>query len=593
MPRLSNEKIEEIRNKTNPLSSYIGKYINVTRKGNGYWAVCPFHNDSSPSLSISDDKGIWKCFSCSNPEAKKGGDVFKFVQLYKKYNSWIDAVKDVAEVTHVSIDELNNVKKSKYQNIYDVLDETIFFSNGTLTATKKGLEAMNYLNDRGIDKGVANYFNIGYIPEDNELYNYLKSKNLADNDIFDAYVCAVNNKGPYDIFRGRITFPIHNKYGKPIAFSARDYKWIKGSKTSKYINTKETKLYVKGNNLYNYHRAIKYCKEANEVIVVEGVMDVIAYYRAGIKNVVATLGTAVSDVQLLLLKELSNNLVLSFDGDNAGKHANLDLGIKALKADMNVYVLDTNTKLDPDEIINKYGSRKLVDLYNNNKVPYYDFFIKCYSETIKEDTYEERNKLREKLSSLVDSFNLAPKLNKEFKFKINSLIKKGGITSKVKVNKTESLNGLVYSRNNIINLVCKSKKNQDKYTKELNYLDDDNYTNLLEEIKHYKNKNRLDEISLDELLKTDIDELNKTLIRNIIKENNEVDPYFNETLDDSINKIKRKMNQLKKDMILDRISELANLIQEYKSKNKDSSDLDKEILSLSRQLDKIQKEIRK
>ena len=228
--RLTEEVINDIRNSAN-IVDVIGHYIPLVKKGKGYTALCPFHDDHDPSLSISEDKQIYKCFVCGN-----GGNVFSFVSNYKKI-SFPEAVKEVGDIIGKPVEiDIAPKKISKFQPYYDVLNSMIAYCSYLLSASKLGENAMAYLSDRQLEKREIEYFNIGLNPEGNKIYEYLKNHGFKDEDILKSGVCRMLDNGIADIFYNRIIFPIHDKDGNPIAFTARDYK---GVSDSKYINSAE------------------------------------------------------------------------------------------------------------------------------------------------------------------------------------------------------------------------------------------------------------------------------------------------------------------------------------------------------------------
>ena len=213
--RLSNEVIEDIRNSAS-ISEVIGHYIPLQKKGRGYRAQCPFHDDHDPSLQISEDKQLYKCFVCGN-----GGNVFSFVMNYKKV-SFPEAVKEVGDIIgkHIELDEAPR-KADPNEKYYELMKAYLEEANYLLTATRAGEKALKYLNDRGIDSTVIEKFNIGFNPGDNFMYKYLNQKGYRDEDIVNCGLARFTDRGLSDIFFDRIIFPIHNREGKPIALSAR------------------------------------------------------------------------------------------------------------------------------------------------------------------------------------------------------------------------------------------------------------------------------------------------------------------------------------------------------------------------------------
>lgn len=352
MSELNEALIEDIRRKAD-IVEVIGSYLPLVKSGRNYKAVCPFHDDHSPSMNISAEKQIYKCFSCG-----AGGNVFTFVQNYEQI-SFVQAVKRVAEICHIeanfSIEE-NVVEISEEKKIlHRILNETINFCRFQLK-TEKGNEVVNYLHERGLDDEVIEYFEIGYNPANNALYQFLSTKGYSDEDIIRSGVARLQNNGIVDVFDDRIMFPIHDENGNPIAFSARNFS---SQDRAKYINSGQNELYNKSEVLYNANRFRKLNRKHKEVYVVEGPLDVIALYRAGFPNAVATMGTAFTKEQAQKLKRLASMVSLCYDGDEAGQNANYKAGEILKNIGAKFEVIQNKTKLDPDEIIKQLGKREL------------------------------------------------------------------------------------------------------------------------------------------------------------------------------------------------------------------------------------------
>ena len=468
---LSKDVIEDIRNSAD-IVEVIGHYIPLVKKGKGYSALCPFHDDHDPSLSISEDKQIYKCFVCGN-----GGNVFTFVQNFKKI-SFPESVAEVSKIIGkpIALDVVPK-KVSPYQKYYDLLTSMITYGNYLLCGSKLGEMPMTYLKNRGIDEEVIQYFAIGYNPENNKIYEYLKNQNFADEDMIRCGVARMMDKGMADVFYRRILFPIHDKDGNPIAFTARDFS---GTSDSKYINSNDNVIYTKGDNLYNYHRARNIAKKAQNVIVCEGVMDVIAFHRCGIDNVVATLGTACTRKQLELLKQLCRHIILSYDGDKAGQAANLKVGEILLKEGFEVSVIDNQTGLDPDEIVNRYDKSALRDL-EGRQISYIDYALKYYKNIFNLNNYNDRKKMTQIISDLIDllpdeydRFNYQNALYDLTKLRARSASteNKKEYNSKVAL-KSYAIDGLTKAEYTILVMIGMSKSALSIYQKELGCLLDE------------------------------------------------------------------------------------------------------------------------
>lgn len=359
MEKIPYETISDIQKRVN-IVDVISKYLPITKRGKNYFAICPFHDDHNPSMSISEEKQIYTCFVCG-----ASGNVFTFVQNYEKI-SFTSAVKKVASFIGINIDikddykaqDDNLIKYDKYYNMFSLA--TKLYQNNIRTVY--GKEAKKYLHNRSIDDDIIKEFNIGLSLNDNELSKLLESKGYIKEDMVDIGLCGIKDNYTYDIFRGRIMFPLEDSGGKVIGFSGRIYNT---SSDNKYVNSKESVIFKKGNLLYNYKRASEYAREKDYVIVVEGFMDVIRLYTIGIKNVVATMGTAITSYHAKLIRRLSKNIILCFDGDKAGAKATKSALKELEKIDLVPKIIRLEDDLDPDDYIIKKGKESFITHLNN------------------------------------------------------------------------------------------------------------------------------------------------------------------------------------------------------------------------------------
>ncbi|MDD5792865.1 MAG: DNA primase [Erysipelotrichaceae bacterium] len=545
---ISNEVIDDIRNSASISEVIRACGLDVIKKGKGYAARCPFHDDHDPSLSINEEKQIFKCFVCG-----QGGNVFTFVQKYE-HLSFPEAVVRVANIINKPIDVVIEKKPksvSKYQRYYDCLGAMATYGNYLLTGSKMGDKALEYLKSRGIEDDVINHFNIGLDPAHDSIVKYLNKQGFTNEEIIKSYAGRLNNSGLSDIFFKRIIFPIHDKDGNCIAFSGRDYT---GSFDSKYINSSETAVYVKGNTIYNYHRAKDACRKLGYVIVCEGVMDVIAFYRAGIENVVATLGTACTKQQLALLSVLSPNIVLAYDGDKAGMHANMALGEMCLANGLKVSAIDNATGLDPDEIIGQYGKNSLRDLLSA-RIPFMDYALKYYKNHYNLDNYQDRKdmtsayvRLIELLKDPYDRENYANELYQLTKIRKRPSVieKKGAVSTNSKPN--FSIDGLTKAEYAILSMISQSPAALQKYQRELGYLLDENNEKLaMAIIDDYR---RYGKCSLSRIYDEREDETLRDLITNLAAFDSLDSAYDEDVLNGAISRVifetkKRKLALLK------------------------------------------------
>ena len=350
MAYISNEVMNEIRNKTD-IVDVISKYVNLTKKGKNYFGVCPFHDDHSPSMSVSPEKQIYTCFSCG-----ASGNVFTFVADFEKI-SFTEAVRLLGEKVGINIGTNISVsnKKDEYFDIYSTANK--FYQNSLFT--NLGKNAIEYLDKRHIDKDTIKKFGIGLSIQKVSLTEYLINKKYSIDKLVDV---GLTNENGHDIFINRIMFPIYDLSGNPVAFSGRIYNT---KDTAKYVNTKETDKFKKGKILYNYHIAKEYLKKNDSVIIMEGQMDVIRASTVGIDNCIATMGTALTREHKSIIRNMANNVILCFDGDAAGEKATIS-AIELLEdTGVNIKIVRLPDNLDPDEYILKNGKDSFLAQINN------------------------------------------------------------------------------------------------------------------------------------------------------------------------------------------------------------------------------------
>lgn len=373
MKTLTTEKINEIRSSVD-IVDVVMRYIPLTKKGKNYFGVCPFHEDSDPSLSVSPEKQIFSCFSCHT-----AGNVFTFVMEYE-HISFLEAVKMVADIggINVEIDSPKYVKNS-YSKIYDIYEVgQKFYTNNIQTAY--GKLAKEYLAKRGILDEQIKEFEIGLaIKSSDSLSKILQKKEFSEKDLIESALIVKDERGFHDFFYDRIVFPLHDTQGKVVGYSGRIYKEMKDA--PKYINSKEHTLFKKGEFLYNYARAKEECRKKNTVIIMEGFMDVIRASTVGIKNVVATMGTAVTKEHIQLLKRLASNIILCFDGDKAGNKATFACCNELVNHGIIPKIVRLEENLDPDEYVLKYGKDKFLEKLDN-PMSVTDYKLLYYKQTM-------------------------------------------------------------------------------------------------------------------------------------------------------------------------------------------------------------------
>lgn len=341
---INNDIINEIRNKSD-IISIISNYVPLTKRGKNYFGVCPFHDDHSPSMSVSPEKQIYTCFSCGAT-----GNVFTFVSEYE-HISFIEAVKLLGNKLgyNLTTNEKVDTRNVDYK-IYEIASK--FYQNNLNSSL--GKNAVEYLEKRGLSREIVKKFGIGLSLNKSTLTNLLINKGIKLDKLIEL---GLSNTLSNDLFLNRIMFPLFDLSGNVVAFSGRIYN-MKDS--SKYINTKETPIFKKGNLLYNYHNAREHLKKNDYVIIMEGFMDVIRASTVGINNCVATMGTAFTKEQANIIRKMTDNVILCFDGDKAGEDATIS-AINVLEAiGINPKIIRLENDLDPDEYIIKNGKEAFV-----------------------------------------------------------------------------------------------------------------------------------------------------------------------------------------------------------------------------------------
>ncbi|MDE6565544.1 MAG: DNA primase, partial [Clostridia bacterium] len=353
--------LQELREKSN-IIDVAQKYVDLEKKGGRYWARCPIHNEKTPSFTLDEARGTFHCFGCG-----AHGDVFSFIEQVEHVD-FKEAVQILAnragmEVPTFKSDynkEQREAERQKKERLYALMRDTGLFYHNNLMAQKTG-EVIDYITQRKLTKSTLKTFGIGYSSGYSELIEYLKNKGYTDSEMLECGVAKEKNGKLYDFEAGRLIVPIFNNMNNVVAFGGR----VLGSADfMKYKNTEETLIFKKRNELFGVHtlKKAKLTENFNCVIVVEGYMDVIMLHQAGVKNVVASMGTALTPEQARMLKYYNNNIYLCYDGDNAGQKATYK-GIDILRdAGLNVKVIRLIEGLDPDDIIKQYGVSKFREL---------------------------------------------------------------------------------------------------------------------------------------------------------------------------------------------------------------------------------------
>ena len=535
MNQLTQEQINEIRNSVN-IVDVISSYVSLTPKGKNYFGICPFHDDSNPSMSVSPERQIYKCFSCGAT-----GTVFKFIMDFENF-SFREAVQKVADLGGIKIN-LGKVKAvKKFPELHQIYDLSLKFYINNIN-TPQGKKAKEYLKNRDVDESIIKEFQIGLsLENDRDLSKILLSK-FKPEDVLESGLVKKNDYGYYDLFYNRIMFPLYDLNGEVVAYSGRIYD---RQDNSKYVNTRETPIFKKGELLYNYHRAKEPARQKNQIIVVEGFMAAIRTYINGYKNVVATMGTAVTKTQAHLIKRLAKEVIICFDGDEAGAKGTMSFINELNDIGVIPKVVRLEDNLDPDDYIRQRGKNAFVNKISHPmsalefKLSYFkkgkDLQNSADLATYIKEVIGEINKINDDILREVTISKVAEEsgIDKELlKSHLTETPKKITVSPKIastiksKYEKAEA--ALVYH-------MLSSSEVIKMYDHKVTYMPTTEYRLLAREINEFYKKNGY----INEADFLDYIEYDKDIMATIqkINQNNFSDEYSKEEINDYINVIK-------------------------------------------------------
>ena len=375
--------------KATDIVKVVSSYLNVTKKGKNYVAVCPFHDDTNPSLSINPEKQIFKCFVCGT-----GGSAISFVQKYERIN-FIEAVKKVADFSGIHdprleaktyVKKVDETKEPLYKCLHDL---TLYYQYAL--NTPEGKDGLDYFEKRHLDDSLRHKFLLGYAFNDGKAtIEFLQSKGHSLKTIEDIGIASMLAGSYFDKNQGRVIFPICDEDGNVIGYSARR---IKDSQEAKYVNSPETKLFHKSSVLYNYHIAKEKARINGYIYVCEGFMDVFALAKIGIDSAVAIMGTALTNEHIAMLRKLNVEIRLCLDGDLPGQTAMMKASKQLADAGLSIRIVNNqNSPKDPDEILNEDGPEALKS-YLNNLTGRIDFALNYYKNSNTLKTNEQKKQL--------------------------------------------------------------------------------------------------------------------------------------------------------------------------------------------------------
>lgn len=580
--------IEEIKSRCD-IASIISEYMNIKQSGNNYKGLCPFHGEKTPSFYISTSKQMYKCFGCG-----EGGDVIRFVMKMENLE-FMDAVKILANKCGLEINtnmskeakiKLENIKK--FQDIH--VEAARFYFSNLVGSKNQGYE---YLMKRGLDDKTIRKFGLGFSLDSwQSLSDYLVKKGYSKLDLFNCGLVNQNDSKThfYDKFRNRVMFPIFDYRGNVIGFGGR----VLDDSLPKYLNSPETIIFNKRQNLYGLNFARKNLKDRN-VVLVEGYMDLISLYQYGIKNVVATLGTALTQEQGKLLKRYVDTVIISYDSDEAGINATLRAIDVLTNLNINVKVLDLKECKDPDEFVRNYGLNKYNEAIENS-IHYVKFKINCLKRefNFEKDEHKikfvkEASKIIKKLKSPVEVDYYTKYLSNQTDIGVDSIKREvygkdynKSYTNKYKASKEEKViekpkaitNGTTFIEKTLLKAIMYDKKIREVVL--LRVDESDFLIRENKEILNYIIKNKeLDKITIDKIKCLNIPEEYLESFKNISLDSINLG---------NIKQIDEIVKNVKKNKIQHEIDKLLEELQEMESKqhNNDMKEVDFENMEIAK-----------
>ena len=573
---MDNNLIDEIRKSVN-IVDVISSYLPLTKKGKNYFGVCPFHDDHSPSMSVSEEKQIYTCFSCG-----ASGNVFKFIQDYDSV-PFLEAVKKCADISGIKFSYGIKKEYNKHQDLLDIYSFASKLYQNNLYSSL-GKNAREYLKSRRLDDEIIKEFQIGLsLNEPSVLSDALKKK-YNDKILLRSGLVSEGEYNLYDTYRNRIMFPLYDLTGNIVGYNGRIYD--NNDSTNKYINSRETDIFKKGELLFNYHRAKENTRNYKFVIIVEGQIDAIRCYQAGYKNVVASLGTAITKQHAMLLRRLSDNIVLCFDGDKAGEKATNSAIEELSKLGIDPKIVRLPNNMDPDEYILKNGKSSFDEIINNplNIMEYKEMLLKRninlnntkeladYTNTM----IKEISKIEDEVLKEISINKLASETNLDIKF-IKSKLEKPKEVKTIKINNKIKYSKYEKSEQGLLYYMLKDIKVIKIYEKKITRMPTDRYRKLALKIDcFYKEKGYIDVADFltyihddEESIKTASEILMLNLSDNVDEEAiidylNNIKSYNDKNLS------KKYKEELKEEVSLDRKLELAKKALAYKIRSENN-----------------------
>ncbi len=465
------EYLDEIKTRLK-VSTVVSKSVSLKKRGKEYVGLSPFKNEKTPSFTVNDDKEFYHCFATS-----EHGNIFDFVMKTQNFK-FGEAVKHLAQLAGMQpymFSKQDEEREKKWNEYLSIFNQYVDFYHNELLKNESFSYVRDYLKNRSLGKNEVKKFKIGYIEKKPKFFGKLKNQ-FSEQALIDSglFYLDEKKKSYVERFRGRLIFPINNISGKPIALGGRIIEDI--DYFAKYINSPETNFFKKGSNIYNLDLARKLSNKLNHIFLVEGYMDVIGLSKNGIENVVANLGTSLTDKQILTLNQFFDDIIICFDGDESGYKAALraaENSIKELRPEKQISFLFLPDKEDPDSFVNKKGKNYFLDFTKKNKLEIHQFIFSHYKKQTENDpsslaTFEK--KLRSIANTIKDIYikkyvleyflekiaELTPHSNFNKKFNLKKV--KSLDSTKKHFNESQSLTGVELKEFSLLYLVLNNLK---------------------------------------------------------------------------------------------------------------------------------------
>lgn len=406
MSRFNEEVIREINSRLE-LADIVAETVQLTRKGNRYWGLCPFHQEKTSSFSVTPDRNMFYCFGCH-----AGGDMITYI-MKRDNMDFREAVEYLANRAGVTVQKESPAARRKQERARGVVAANLAAAQlyREILLSAKGKKGLEYLQERRLSPEIVEKFGLGFAPDNwNTIEDYLFKKAFSQEQVKSTGLIKRSDQQNryYDLFRNRVIFPIHDQRGEVIGFGGR----VLDGSLPKYLNTPETELFSKRKNLYGLYQARQAMRNLNQALVVEGYMDCLKMHQAGIENTVATLGTAMTQEQARLLRRFVEEVVVLFDGDDAGQREALR-AVEVLRAEgLKVWVVSLPGGKDPDDYLDLYGKEEFLQYIQNSKVDHIEFKLNRYIETETELNLDTRIRIIKAVQK--DIASLESELEKDY-----------------------------------------------------------------------------------------------------------------------------------------------------------------------------------